>query len=125
MNIEEVSDILNTFGLLGLLAPEHIFIVDEAIEHEGTRFRGLAPKAKRGVMVLSRDADTSTVPHEWSHAMFGVGERVAYPFGSIMALRYRVRQKLNVLKRDRGVSYRRGDVPPKYQGRTEHYVLEE
>jgi len=129
MDIEEVTDILNTFKLLALLAPQHVFITDEPIEERGngeTRFRGLSPKRKRGVIVLSRDADESTVPHEWVHAALGLGERIAYPFGDIMKLRYRIRKSLPMLKnRPRliNVEYKPADVPEEYRGRIQHFVL--
>jgi len=131
VDIAEVTDILNQFKLLALLAPQHIFITDEPIvEHFNgeARFRGLSPKQKRGVIVLSRDADESTVPHEWIHAALGLGERVAYPFGQLMKLRYEIRKRLPLLKnRPRliEVRYRPAEVPEHYRGRIEHYVLEE
>jgi len=131
VNIEEVTDILNSFKLLALLAPQHVFITDEPIVEEfngQARFRGLSPKKKRGVIVLSRDADASTVPHEWVHAALGLGERIAYPFGELMKSRYEIRKKLPLLKNRPKlikVKYRPAEAPEKYQGRIEHYVLEE
>jgi len=131
MNIEEVTDILNSFKLLALLAPQHVFITDEPIVEEldgiVARFRGLSPKKKRGVIVLSRDADASTVPHEWVHAALGLGERIAYPFGEFMKLRYEIRKRFPLLKNRPKlikVKYRPAEVPEKYKGRIEHYVLE-
>jgi len=135
VNIEEVTDILNSFKLLALLAPQHIFITDEPIVEEldgvAARFRGLSPKKKRGVIVLSRDADASTVPHEWVHAALGLGERIAYPFGDLMKARYEFRKKLRekfpILGKRRKlieVRYKPAEVPEKYKGRIEHYVLE-
>ena len=136
MNIDEVTEILNEFKLLALLAPQHIFITNEPITEELdgiiARFRGLSPKQKRGVIVLSKDADASTVPHEWIHAALGLGERIAYPFGDLMKLRYEFRKKLKELfpilkKRPKliEVKYKPAEVPEKYKGRIEHYVLEE
>jgi len=127
MDIEEVSEILNSFGLLALLAPQHIFITDEKIYDKASkqRFRGLSPKRKRGVMVIGIDADESTVPHEWLHAMTGAGEWLAYPFGRIMLLRYKLKTQFPVLKRERlfKVKYKEtNDLPQKYRGRVRHYV---
>lgn len=127
MNIEEVSEILSSFGLLGLLAPQHIFITDEKIYEKGSnkRFRGLSPKKKRGVMVLSRDADSSTVPHEWLHAMTGAGELLAYPFGKLFSFRYEFRKKFAF--RDRTllkIRYKKEEVRSEYKGRIEHYILD-
>jgi len=130
MQIEEVTDILNSFKLLALLAPQHIFITDEPIveHHNGeSRFRGLSPKNKRGVIVLSRDADESTVPHEWIHAALGLGERVAYPFGELMGLRYSLHKRFPLLKKRPRlveVRYRPAEIPENYSERIEHYVLE-
>ncbi len=129
MDIKEVSDILDSFGLLSLLAPEHVFITDERIVERmngDARFRGLSPKNKRGTIILSRDADHSTVPHEVAHSAFGVGERLAYPFGSLMQLRYQLRTKLPILKGRLNpfkVQYKEADVPPQYAGRVEHYII--
>jgi len=131
MNIDEVTDILNQFKLLALLAPQHIFITDEPIveQFDGeARFRGLSPKQKRGVIVLSRDADASTVPHEWIHAALGLGERVAYPFGQLMKLRYEIRKRFPLLKKRPRlieVRYKPAEVPKHYRERIEHYILEE
>ena len=136
MDIREVTEILNEFKLLALLAPQHIFITDEPITEEldgiVARYRGLSPKMKRGVIVLSRDADASTVPHEWVHSALGLGERVAYPFGNLMKIRYEFRKKLKetfpILKKRPKlieVRYKSAEVPQKYKGRIEHYVLEE
>jgi len=131
MDINEVTDILNSFKLLALLAPQHVFITDEPIVEQfngEARFRGLSPKQKRGVIVLSRDADASTVPHEWIHAALGLGERIAYPFGELMKLRYQIRKRFPLLKNRPKlieVRYRPAEVPKRYSGRIEHYVLEE
>lgn len=128
MNIEEVSEVLNTFGLLSLMAPEHVFITDERIVEKmngDTRFRGLSPKKKHGTIILSRDADDSTVPHEVSHSALGVGERLAYPFGNVMKIRYQFRKNFPALKGRLNpfkVQYREADVPPNYAGRVEHYI---
>jgi len=58
IQIEEVEEILNSSGLLALLAPKHVFITDEEIvQHMGqevVHFRGVAPRNRRGIMVLSR-----------------------------------------------------------------------
>jgi len=131
MNIDEVTDILNQFKLLALLAPQHVFITDEPIveQFDGeARFRGLSPKQKRGVIVLSRDADYSTPFHEFCHSI-GFGETLAYPYGRLMEIRYKIRKELKEMfpilkKRPKliEVKYTKGPVPPKYQGRIEHYV---
>jgi len=125
MRIEEVEDILNTLRLLGLLAPQHVFITDEPItQHTDGQvlYRGLAPMEKRGVMVLSRHADVTTVPHELIHAAFGLGEAVAYPAGKLLALRYKLTKALPVkLPKLLRVKYRESTVPKKYKGRIKHY----
>ena len=130
MEIEEVSEMLNSFGLLGRFAPEHIFIVDEEIHekmNKNKRYRGLAPVEKRSVMVLSEDADFTTTPHEWLHAMTPAGEVLAYPFGKIMAIRYEAQKNFPILKRERPirVKYRKDTVPERFRGRAEHYILDD
>jgi hypothetical protein len=76
-------------------------------------------------MLLSAQADASTVPHEWVHAALGLGEAAAYPFGEIMRLRYNLTKSFPLLKaapRLFEVKYRPAEVPEKYKGRLEHYV---
>ena len=129
MRIEEVEEILNALRLLGLLAPQHIFITDEPIYEEldgQIFFRGLSPKDKRGVMILSKHADITTVPHELIHAALGLGELAAYPLGRLLAIRYKIADLFPSLKQLKlyKVKYREAEVPPKYMGRVKHYVRE-
>jgi len=130
IQIEEVEEILNSSRLLALLAPQHVFITDESIikklEGQVIHFRGVAPKNRRGVMFLSRQANETTVPHEWVHAALGLGELFAYPFGNLMARKIEITRKSPLLKnlRLRTVKYREAEVPFKYSGRVKHYVKE-
>jgi len=129
IQIEEVEEILNSSGLLALLAPKHVFITDEEIvQHMGqevVHFRGVAPRNRRGIMVLSKAADVTTVPHEWIHSALGLGEAIAYPFGSLYAKLYEVKKRFKFLsERPRifKVKYAKGSTPEKYKGRVKHYV---
>lgn len=130
MNLQEVSDIL---GLCRFLrAPKHIFITDEEVcDYEsGSCFRGLQPTERGDVIFLSKQADSSTVPHEAWHAQTGLGEMTAYPIGKLASLKCRLLNQLpklkSVLRRD--VKYRPAgtddgfEEAQKYGDRVQHYV---
>lgn len=133
MEIGEVKDIL---GLChALRAPKHIIIVQEPIfeDTEGGRqfFRGLQPTSRGDVIVLSAQADVTTVPHESFHAGSGLGELLAYPLGSLMAAKYTVMSRFPRLKqlRSRNIDYEEVPNPPEFPGlskygdRVKHYQL--
>jgi len=125
LEISEVEDLLNSLRLMGLVAPQHVFITDEPIVAEADGavfFRGLA--ARRGdTIVLSRDADVTTAPHEIVHTL-GLGEFAADVIGRLAALKYNVSRGLPFSGlRLREVRYQEvDDVPPRYKGRVRHYV---
>jgi hypothetical protein len=126
MEIGEVEALLNSLRLLGLMAPQHLFITEEPIHASmdgEAYFRGLA--VPRGdVVVLSRHADVTTVPHELVHSAFGVGELVANPLGKLLALKYEVLRNAPFLDqlRLRQVRYQEAEVPPEFKGRVLHFV---
>lgn len=133
MQIEEIKDILGVCH--ALRAPKHIIITQEPIyeDNEAGRqfFRGLQPVARRDVIVLSGQADATTVPHEVFHANTGLGEILAYPVGSFMAAKYKFLNRLPLLKnlRARNIEYKEVPNPPefpalaKYGNRVKHYQL--
>jgi len=126
MEIEEVETLLNSLRLLGLMAPQHVFITDEPIHASvdgRAYFRGLA--VPRGdAIVLSRHADITTVPHELVHSALGAGELAADTLGKLLALRYELSRSAPFLDfRLRQVRYElRDDIPPQFKGRVKHYV---
>lgn len=130
MEIGEVEDILNSLRLLALLAPQHVLITDEPIYQKvGERtyfFRGLSPKQKRSTMILSAQADKTTVPHEWVHSALGLGEASAYPIGAFLAAKYELSERFPFLKNLRlfQVKYKESTIPSDYRGRVKHYVKE-
>ncbi len=128
MEIAEVEDMLGSLKLLGLLAPQHVFITDEQIAMKGkdggrVLFRGLSPKNKRGTIVLSQMANVTTVPHEIMHSGLGFGELAAYPLGSLLAWKYQLSQKFPILQQlKRKVRYQEQEVEEKYKGRIRHFT---
>ena len=127
MEISEVEDLLNSFRLLGLLAPQRVFLTDEPIYEQSdgkTFFRGLSPREKRGTIILSQQADVTTVPHEWVHSALGLGELAAYPLGSLFALKHQLTKNFPLLARLRilNVKYQEAQVPSEYRGRVKHYI---
>lgn len=131
MNIQEVQDILGICH--ALRAPKHIIIVNEPIHDENMQyFRGLQPKSRGDVLVLSAQADTTTVPHETIHANFGLGELAAYPGGWLLSKKYHLRKQLPLLDNiipKKKIQYKEDPNPPefpqvqKYGGRIRHYRL--
>ena len=117
--------LLNSLRLLGLMAPQHIFITDEPItaEVDGKLFfRGVAPYGGNAI-VLSKHADVTTVPHEIAHNL-GLGEFAADIIGKLVALKYNLSKSGAFLGlRLREVRYQEvDDVPPHLKGRVRHYV---
>jgi len=123
MDISEVEELLRSLKLLGLVAPQHIFITDEPITAEVDGkifFRGVAPLSGSAI-ILSRDADITTVPHEIAHTL-GFGELAADIIGKIAALKYSTFRGIP-LPKIMEVRYREvDDVPPHLKGRVRHYV---
>jgi len=127
MEIAEVQDLLNSFRLLGLLAPQHVFLTDEPIYEQSdgrTFFRGLSPRQKRGTIILSKQADVTTVPHEWVHSALGLGELAAYPIGYLFALKYQFTKNFPLFTRLKllNVKYQEDQVPSEYRGRVKYYI---
>lgn len=123
MDIEEVKRILGYLRILGLFAPKHIFIVDEPVfeKFNGMIFyRGLAVPGE-SVIVLSRHADETTIPHEIVHSSFGLGEIAARIIGRIAGVKIRF---YNMIGFKPMVEHRyvEGEVPREYVGRVKHYI---
>lgn len=135
-----IRDVENILGLhRGLRPPRHVLMTQEHIVERVNGcivFRGMQPKARRDVMVLTPDADAETVVHETLHANFGIGEAVAYPLARLLvAPRNWARATLGifrngpVLPRLRTVHYEKctgceefKELHNMYGGRAEHYV---
>jgi hypothetical protein len=125
MDISEVETLLNSLRLLGLMAPQHVFLTDEPItaEVDGKLFfRGLAP-AGGSAIVLSKHADVTTAPHELVHTL-GLGEFAADLIGKLAALKYNVAKELPLSGfKLREVRYQEvDDLPSQFRGRVRHYV---
>jgi hypothetical protein len=126
MEIGEVESLLNAFRLLGMLAPQHIFLTDEPISAEVDGklfFRGLAP-LRGNAIVLSKHADITTAPHELIHTL-GLGEFAADLIGKLAALKYNVSKGLPFSGlRLKEVRYQEvDDLPSEFRGRVKHYIL--
>ena len=124
MDISEVEALLNSLRLLGLVAPQHVFITDEPITAQvdgKLYFRGVAPWGGNAV-VLSKHADVTTAPHEIIHTL-GLGEFAADIIGKLAALKYNITKGSILGLKLREVRYREvDDVPPHLKGRVRHYV---
>jgi hypothetical protein len=126
MDITEVEDLLNSLRLLGLMAPQHIFLVDEEISMQvdgKVFFRGLAPQSRSVIVISSKFSDQTTPAHELMHTL-GFGELTADLIGKLAALKYKVTKGLPFSGlRFREVKYQEvDDLPPQFKGRVRHYV---
>ncbi len=125
MDISEVEALLRSLRILGLVAPQHVFIVDEPITMEAdgkVYFRGVAP-AGGNAIVLSKHADITTVPHEIMHNL-GFGEFAADLAGKLFAYKYKLAGSLPFSQlRMQDIRYREvDDLPSQFKGRVRHYV---
>lgn len=141
----QVEDIMSKYYVVD--PPKHLLMLERpTVGFHGEHlnfFKGLQPKWRGDVMILTPQADDETVIHESIHANFGTGELITDRLGKLLVVKHRFlsqRPFLNdlfVRFRGRGVHYQRcsgchmcqnlGDVliraPP--GGRPEHYVLME
>lgn len=131
MHISEVEAFLATSRLP---YPQHVFIINESVTQEVDGqiiYRGLAPKGRSDVIVLTPEARTDTVPHEIAHELLGFREFGASVLGKISAWRFQVLNRHPLLKgfMEKSVRYEKchgcSDFPKahEYNGRVEHYRL--
>jgi hypothetical protein len=113
--------------------PQHVFIINEAVWQEvdgQVIYRGLQPKGRPDVIVLTPHARDDTVPHEILHTL-GFKEVSASVLGKISAWRYQVLKRHPLLKSimEKPVSYEKCHGcsefarAHEYGGRVEHYKL--
>lgn len=131
MELSEAEEILGCFRMMK--APRHLIMTEPVHETvDGIAyFRGLQPKHRSDVVVLTTQATDETVPHELVHSNFGLGEIAAYPLGKILVWKYRVLKNLPMLKSIVAppARYQKcsgceefGLLHQRYAGRAEHYV---
>lgn len=129
MELAEIEEVLGCFS--ALRAPKHLLMVKEPV-HERldglAYFRGLQPKHRGDVIVVTPQATPETVVHEAIHAQFGLGELATYPLAKAWVQKYFLTRFLPVLGRRR-VKYQRCSgceefrlLHDRYAGRVEHYV---
>ena len=132
----EISEVKQILGLChAFRAPKHIIITDEPISEmtaQGRQFyRGLQPVSRRDVIVLSGQADVTTIPHENFHRATGLGEMLAYPYGFLAAKKVEIMSRFPLLTslRMRELKYVEVPNPPEFpqlaefEGRVRHYQL--
>lgn len=132
MELGEAEEILGCFHMLR--APEHLIMIKEPVHEtvDGVAyFRGLQPKHRSDVVVITPQATPETVPHELVHADLGLGELAAYPLGKILIWKYRVLRNLPMLKSliAPRVKYQKCSgceefrlLHERYAGRAEHFI---
>lgn len=117
-------------GVYRLPKPQHIIFVREPVSEQVDGviyFRGLQPRMRSDVIVLTAHAIDETVVHEVLHCL-GLGEIGANLLGKLMVRKYRILKNSGLLKPQRGVKYRKCgwcqefERAHQYGGRVEHYV---
>lgn len=132
MRIDEVEEVL---GLTRFLtAPKHLIKINEPAYQEINGkifFRGLQPKKRGDIFVLTPQANSETVIHETIHANLGLGEEITQPLAKIMDLKQRMIGRFPLVKSllTNRISYQKcsgcekfNTLHTKYGERTEHYV---
>lgn len=129
MNVTEVEEIL---GMSRLPKPKHlIFAQEEVVQklNHSIYYRGLQPKWRGDVMVLTPSAVDETIPHEALHCL-GFGELVAGIGGKVLAWKARVLKSFPLVKSlvQKNVKYTKcsgceefKELHTKYANRVEHY----
>ena len=129
LSIEQIEEMLGYSRFLPL--PENIIITKEPVyaKVDGVvLFRGLQPKFKKDTIILTPHATSETVFHEIVHTL-GFGEKVAYPLGKLLDLKYKIRKNLPmVLKRNVNYEKCNGceefvELHTNYADKAEHYRL--
>lgn len=135
MELSEVENILGSYPVLGSRV-NNLIIIKEGV-HERINgmayFKGLQPKHRSDVFVMTQQASDETVPHELSHT-FGFGELAAYPIGRVMIWKHRVLNNFPTLKSHAAspVKFRKCSgceefalLHQRYAGRAEHFIRAE
>jgi len=129
MHISEVEAFL---ALSRLPFPQHVFIINETVWQEVNGqiiYRGLQPKERPDVIVLTPQALVETIPHEIAHTL-GFREFGATIIGKISTWRYRLLNRHPLLKNilEKPVKYQKcfscPDFPKAHEyGSVEHFRL--
>lgn len=130
VEIYEVEEILGAYPFMP--KPKHVIVVKEPVREwvDGyLYFRGLQPKFRSDVIVLTPQATDETVLHETLHAL-GLGEFGASLLGKLLIRKYEVLGKgllgsllfgeVKYVKCSGCEEFR--VLHEKYAGRAEHYV---
>lgn len=133
MNIREVEEILGMYR--SIRPPHHMILAQEKVVQQvngSIYYRGLQPRQRGDVMVLTPDTIDETVIHEALHANFGVGEAITTPLAKILVWKARILKQFPLVKSlvQKEVRYQKcggceefKELHTKYGGRAEHYKL--
>jgi len=74
--------------------PKNVLVLDKpAVAFKGQSlqfYKGMQPKWRGDVIILTPSADDVTVIHETLHAQYSASEMFAYPGGRLLAIKYRM-----------------------------------
>ncbi len=94
--------------------PKNIIVLDKpAVSVRGSSmsvFRGLAPKWRNDIIVITPQGNDETLLHEAFHAQFGAGESAARVVGKLLVVKTRFIDRSNFISsrfRGRTVNYQR------------------
>lgn len=132
MQIEDIEEILGLARFLTV--PKHLIKINEPTYQETNGkifFRGLQPKKRGDVVVLTPQANSETVLHECVHSTFGFGEEITYPLAKIMDIKQKIIGRFPLVKGilTKKVNYQKcsgceefSQLHEKYKGRAEHFI---
>lgn len=132
MELAEVESVLGCFSTLRV--PRHLVMIKEPVTEQMdgiAYFRGLQPRHRSDVIVITPQATPETVVHEVVHAQFGFGELMTYPLARAWARKYYLLRSIcpPCLQKKR-VEYQKCSgceefslLHERYAGRAEHYFI--
>lgn len=91
---EELESILAKYYVID--PPKHAFMLDKRTvgitNHHLSFFKGLQPKWRHDVIILTPDGDDESVIHECFHANFGTEELVTNRLGKLLVKKHRLQE---------------------------------
>lgn len=107
---ETIEKVFSTYYIVD--PPKNVVVLDKpvvAVDHNGqvtTFFKGLQPKWRDDVIIVSPQGDDETLVHEQIHAQYRAREFGANALGKLFVIKYRMLQKLQRQRKIRDVRYK-------------------
>ena len=108
---ETIESVFSTYYVVD--PPKNVVVLDKpvvSVDHSGqvaTFFKGLQPKWRDDVIILSPQGDDETLVHEQIHAQYRAREFGANALGKLFIVKYRMLKQLRQQRKIRDVRYQR------------------